>query len=220
MPIKEIHDIEAGDGWEYNSVTERRLHVGSLIERLGSFVPAKRLGYDMSRTENSIMKRNARHLYNKRIGLARNIAYSKYERKDEILNSALLSIGMAPNSADGWKDYVFLLSEREGGWSIFLRKLRDDVERVRYYQRSIIMRWAQTAIYMIFTLLFPLFLSQSFPQWFATGLQIILLIGGVAMSVFAVLHSRSTSEAIRSLVGSSTKDTDGFVSAEKARSLL
>lgn len=218
MPKTEVV-TEDVDDWGYSSVTERRLHTGSLIERLGSFVPARRKGYSMSRTENTIMKRNAKHLYNKRIGLAKGIVNSRYEKRDEILNSALLNIGLAPNSADGWRDYVFLLSEREGGWPVFVKKLRKDVDHISEYQKTIIVGWAQTSVFMIFSFLFPLLLGTVIPDLMRNVIQWSLLALGLSMIFFTLLRARSASELIKMLAGGSAKHVDGFVTAENARSL-
>ncbi len=94
-----------------------------LIEKMFSIVPAIREGYDVNKRELKIQERLAKNFYNKRMNIVGSIVNNQYEDKREVLVSSLVNQGFAPRTLDPWIDYVLLLSDRYGGWDIFLREL-------------------------------------------------------------------------------------------------
>ena len=96
---------------------EEMLSQGSMIERIGSFLPPFRPGYSMSKYEIKVQKNVARKLYNKRIKLAE--VMSAPHGKDSaslVVNPALVSSGISPNSVQKYDEYIELLSQKQGGW--------------------------------------------------------------------------------------------------------
>lgn len=94
-----------------------------LIEKMFSMVPFIREGYDVNKRELKIQKRLAKDFYNKRMKIVSAIVNSNFDDKREILVSSLVGNGFAPRTLEPWVDYVLLLSERYGGWDIFIREL-------------------------------------------------------------------------------------------------
>lgn len=211
------NDTENTQDWDYPSITERRLHTGPLIQRIGSFYPKKRKGYSDSRLEQRIQKRTARLLYDKRITIARSIAHSPYTKVDEVLNDALVTSGIAPNSVEGWKDYIILIAEREGGWDIFRNKLETHIYYLDYYQKSMVVGWAVSLLACLLSfssqLMFSPLLGDSWASTLVYGL--ILGLGVFVVATNGLLRSREARPAIKKLTGPPARDTSSFVTAEK-----
>lgn len=223
MSENTTEDKTEDNDWEqYTSVTEKRLSEGPIIQRIGTFYPRRRKGYSDSRTEQRIQKRTARLIYDNRITIARRIVQSPYVKKDEVLNDALVQAKIAPNSVDGWKDYIILIADREGGWDIFLKKLSKDIKDVDYHQKQIVTGWIIALVASLVSFLSPLVFSPILGDTWAATLVYALLLGiGIAVVVFTgVLRSRRSRPIIKELVGTAVRDPDSFVTAEKVQTMV
>lgn len=117
---------------------EEMLSQGSMIERIGSFLPPFRPGYSMSKYEIKVQKNVARKLYNKRISLARNMSQSQSDSTSLVVNPALVSCGISPNSVQKYNEYISLLSQRQGGWARWKNQVEEELDRYYAARKEII----------------------------------------------------------------------------------
>lgn len=94
-----------------------------LIEKMFSIIPMIREGYTENKRELKIQKRLTKKFYEKRMDIVGSIVNNNYVDKREVLVSSLVSQGFAPRTLEPWIEYVLLLSDRYGGWDIFLKEL-------------------------------------------------------------------------------------------------
>ena len=122
---------------------ESRMTEGSLIERMSSYQPPLRKGHITTKKEYSIQKRVAKSLYGKRYKIAKAIVEKSYETGSArgALVSGIVSVGIPPNSAPGWINWVELLISREGGWDIFVMRLEKELDIVEYYRTRKARAW-------------------------------------------------------------------------------
>ena len=84
----------------YNSM----LSDGPLIERIGSFEPPRRKGYEKISREMRMQDSLAKNLYLKREKVAQTLVDSKNDELQIALNKSLVSNGLSPNSYKYWDD--------------------------------------------------------------------------------------------------------------------
>lgn len=117
---------------------EEMLSQGSMIERIGSFLPPFRPGYSMSKYEIKVQKNVARKLYNKRIKLAEVMsAPHGNDSASLVVNPALVSSGISPNSVQKYDEYIELLSQRQGGWKRWKAQVSEELDRYHAARKEI-----------------------------------------------------------------------------------
>lgn len=113
------------------------LSEGSMVERIGSFLPPHRPGFDTTRYEVRVQESVAKKLYDKRVTIARRMASSPSKDIDTVVNSALVSCDISPNSVTHYDKYIMLLVERQGGWDRWRSQIHDEINRIDEAKKSI-----------------------------------------------------------------------------------
>lgn len=113
------------------------LSEGSMIERIGSYLPPVRPGYDMTKIELRVQNSVAKKLYNKRVTLARRMANSPSKDIETVVYSALVSCDISPYSVVNYDRYIQTLVDRQGGWDRWRNQVRDEIDRIDNAKRSI-----------------------------------------------------------------------------------
>ena len=131
MPKEKIMHIELSDYQESQQRYNKMLDDGPLMERIGSFEPPRRKGYEKISREMKMQDSLAKNLYLKREKIAQSLVESRNEEIQVALNKALVSNGLSPNSYKYWDNYMNLLIRREGGWDIFIKNLENELHVVQ-----------------------------------------------------------------------------------------
>lgn len=188
----------------YNSM----LSDGPLIERIGSFEPPRRKGYEKISREMRMQDSLAKNLYLKREKVAQTLVDSKNDELQIALNKSLVSNGLSPNSYKYWDDYMRILIKREGGWEIFIKNLEDDLNILhnarKHYSISLI-------IFTIGMLASMILFSRLYGQWW--GIVSAILVVAASCAVFAFYHlprSIKYKEAKEKYLGDYKKNPEDF----------
>ena len=194
----------------------------SLIETMFSFTPEIREGYTDNKREQKIQKRLASQLYSKRMDIVGSIVNNNYTDKKEVLVSSLVSQGFAPRTLEPWIDYVVLLSERQGGWDIFLKELS-----AAYYSDKYFSIQLKTTILLGFVLTLPItfvikLIHPYVDDIVSQSLWLINIAFFIAWIVFYVGGMRKEiEEVMASYKGKNNKKlSDNFIHATKLKCYL
>lgn len=165
-------------------------HINSdmpLIEKMFSYSPDYRPGYGEGKREERIKNNLAKNFYSKRVSISESIVQNRlhHESPREILIAALIENRMPPSVFTVWIDYIQFLSDRYGGWDLFIQELADSIYQTQYIKDKI-------KNYFIFniTLYFSLVMLNSTTTLYDGNIKTIVALG--LMFVFTyifVVHS-------------------------------
>jgi len=164
---------------KYNEIISH----GPIIERIGSFEPPRRKGYEKISREMKMQDSLAKNLYLKREKVAQSLVDAKNEELQIALNKALVSNNLSPNSYKYWDDYMRLLIQREGGWDVFIRNLESELNIV---QKSRQQYSISLIIFIIGMFSSIIIFSRLYGQWW--GITLAILTVAASCAVFAFYH--------------------------------
>lgn len=192
---------------------EQRLSQGSMVERIGSFLPPFRPGYGLSKHEIRLQKSVARKLYNKRIKVAR--VMSAPHGKDSaalVTTPSLVSAGISPHSIQKYDEYIELLSQRQGGWKRWKKHVASELETYDKARKEIIKQIGIIIAILAISLIVGAIGNTFFfnVEYFFIIPTVITFCAIVYASLFGYKKVKANKAIIEKSVGSKKKKVDDF----------
>lgn len=202
---------------EYLEKTESMLNEGSMIERIGSFIPPLRPGFSETKHEISIQKKVAKKLYSKRVQLAEKMSSSPEKDTRGIVYPALISCGISPHSVQKYEEYIELLATRQGGWTRWKSRVSDECAELNAEKRKIAIPASIFITIMFVSLLFSFVGVAQFPDstyYFIIPLTIAVcgITYGTAYVYPLLSHGK---KSISRIAGENNKPVKDFLPATK-----
>lgn len=208
MPKEKIMYNELSDYQESQQRYNKMLDDGPLMERIGSFEPPRRKGYEKISREMKMQDSLAKNLYLKREKIARSLVESRNEEIQIALNKALVSNNLSPNSYKYWDNYMNLLIRREGGWDIFIKNLENELHAVQKSRQ----KYSISLIFFIIGMFSSIIIfSRLYGQWW--GILLAVLAVAFSCAIFAFYHlprSIEYKEAKEKYLGNYKKNPEDF----------
>lgn len=186
-----------------------------IIEKIGSYKPKKRPGYEAVKREEKIQKNSAMELYSKRLevshALSENIDSGLGYKKSAI--AALVKNGLSPHSYDGWDEYVRFLSNEEGGYDLLSKKIGKEYDEVKNLAKRRKKIWILSIIVIVVSLILSLTLNN-----YLTGVAVAIVNGIIVATplvtiiLFAVPQSSEIDRKVAGIIGYKSKPIEKFES--------